>query len=108
MRKSQTQNNDMRRNYIPRLRFQLGVSEGQEKALTETERKAHQILSQTKHDSLWGEIISRTMASGSNSKFRRLIDALYSQGLDAPTTIIKVIGEDGWGAVLNCKEGFSS
>jgi hypothetical protein len=110
MCKHQNQKHDMHSYCIPRYRFHLqhAKTKQQEETLTVPEREAYEILSKTKHDSVWGEAIKRSLAPGSPAKFRKLIDQLYSNGLDSPVAMIKIIGEEAWGAVLNCKEGVKS
>lgn len=70
-------------------------------AFTKEEESAYQILSQTKRDSLWGEVIGRTLAKGSVTEFRELIRQLKSQANDCPDTMIKIIGVDGYRSLMN-------
>jgi hypothetical protein len=91
------------RNYYPGDLVLVHSDTITEKALTKEERTAYQILSQTKSKSQWGEIISRAMVKPSNREFRELIDTLYSEGIKVPAVMINIIGEDGWRAVVNCK-----
>lgn len=74
-----------------------------EKDLSQEEREAYEILSQTNSGSLWTIAIGEIMAQRSVTEFRKLIDQLYSEGKAFPETMIKIIGQDGWDAVCKCK-----
>jgi hypothetical protein len=72
--------------------------------LSEQESKAHEILSKVSANTLWGEAIRITLLRRDNNAFRELVSQLYTEGIAAPSTMINIIGADGWLAVCRCKE----
>lgn len=79
----------------------------EETPLSPAESKAYEILSKVPDTSILGftirEAIGKDMAGQDRATFRKLISELLQQCESAPAGVIKVIGEEGYCAVMNCK-----
>jgi hypothetical protein len=69
--------------------------------LSDKEHKAHQVLSKTNPDTLWGTAIHQVLATGSRRIFRKLIRELKSQMKDDEEVMTLIIGAE---AVLLLQE----
>jgi hypothetical protein len=63
--------------------------------LSDQEHKAHQVLSKTNPDTLWGTAIHQVLATGSRRIFRKLIRELKSQMKDCPEIFEKIVSKEG-------------
>lgn len=73
------------------------------KILTQEEYEAYKILSKVPERTIAGAAIRFALDRPCRAAFRKLISELKDQCRDAPDGIKKVIGEDGYNAVMNCK-----
>jgi hypothetical protein len=62
--------------------------------LSDKEHKAHQVLSKTNPDTLWGAAIHQVLATGSPGIFRKLIRELKSQMKDDEEVMTWIIGRE--------------